>query len=334
MSLREKLAAKAGNIKVTAEDLEKAAARGPQAPRTAPGQLMHMQGKVERQANEIAQLKAELESARVAGGAVDVPLDQLHEVPGRRRFMPPDKYIELRENLRHNKLVHPVIVCPRVEGGFEIVSGHHRTDAYRELGRDQIRCVLGELNSDEADTGAFYANLMQSDLTDFEKFRKFEELLARSPEKTQAAVAEQAGVPVSTLSEILSFRNLPEEVLSLLDGRPDLLGSNAGSELARATKEGHAARVVEAVKLLADKKIDQQQAVRMAKTAPTKAKPAQTADGFKVKAGKATWCDVRVAKKVMRIEFRSEEEAQAVQAAIREHLESLAKAASATETKS
>lgn len=334
MSLREKLAAKAGNIKVTAEDLEKAAALGPQAPRTAPGQLMHMQGKVERQANEIAQLKAELEAARVSGGAVDVPLAQLHEVPGRRRFMPPEKYAELRENLRHNKLVHPVIVCPRPEGGFEIVSGHHRTDAYRELGRDHIRCVLGELNADEADTGAFYANLMQSDLTDFEKFRKFDELLARSPDKTQSAIAEQAGVPVSTLSEILSFRNLPNEVLSLLDSRPDLLGSNAGAELARATKDGLGDRVLEAVRLLADKKIDQQQAVRMAKAAPAKAKPTVASTGFKVKAGKATWCDVRIAKKVMRIEFRSEEEAQAVQTAIREHLEGLAKTVTRSDAKS
>ncbi|WP_225934875.1 hypothetical protein [Cupriavidus sp. EM10] len=187
--------------------------------------------------------------------------------------------------------------------------------------------MLGELSSDEADTGAFYANLMQSDLTDFEKFRKFDELLLRSPDKTQAAIAEQAGVPVSTLSEILSFRNLPPEVLSLLDSRPDLLGSNAGAELARATKDGRGDRVVEAVKLLAEKKIDQQQAVRMTKAEQVKTRPAAST-GFKIKAGKATWCDVRIAKKVMRIEFRSEEEAEAAQSAIREHLEGLAKAAS------
>lgn len=333
MSLREKLTAKAGNIKVTAEDLEKAAARGPLPPRTAPGQLMHMQGKVERQATEIAELKAELEAARQSGGAVDVPLDQLHEVPGRRRFMPPEKYAELRENLRHNKLVHPVIVCPREDGGFEIVSGHHRTDAYRELQRESIRCVLGDLSSDEADAGAFYANLMQSDLTDFEKFRKFEELLTLRPDRTQAMVAEQAGVPESTLSEILAFRNLPKEVLAVLEGKPDLLGANAGSVLARATKDGRGDKVVEAVRLLADSKIDQQQAVRMARLPTPKPKDTPAVTAFKVKSGKATWCDVRLAKKVMRLEFRSEEVAQAVQDAIRQHLEVLAKGAAQPDIK-
>ncbi|MBY4898629.1 ParB/RepB/Spo0J family partition protein [Cupriavidus sp. AU9028] len=333
MSLREKLAAKAGSIKVTPEDLEKAAARGPLPPRTAPGQLMHMQGKVERQAAEIAELRAQLEAAHRIGGAVDIPLDQLHEVPGRRRYMPPEKYAELRENLRHNKLVHPVSVCPRAEGGFEIVSGHHRIDAFRDLGRATIRCVLGDLSSEEADAGAFYANLMQSDLTDFEKFRKFDELLARQPGKTQASIAEQAGVSEATLSQLLSFRHLPAEVLQLLDDQPGLLGANAGYDLAAATRDGRSERVIDAVKLLADRKIDQQQAVRMARSEPQKAKAAAVATGFKVKAGKATWCDVRIAKKVMRIEFRSEDEAQAVQEAIREHLERLAKTASSEDAK-
>jgi ParB family chromosome partitioning protein len=43
-----------------------------------------------------------------------------------------------------------------------------------------------------------------------------------------------------------------------------------------------------------------------------------------VKAGKATWCDVRRVKNVMRIEFKSEEQASAAQEAIRLHLERMA----------
>lgn len=325
MALKKLAHLKAGSIRVTNEDLAKAAAMEPAPPRTAPGQLMHMQGKVERQATEISHLKAELESAKQSGGAVEIPLDQLHEVPGRRRYMPPEKYAELRENLRHNRLTHPVVVRPRESGGFEIVAGHHRTDAYRDMGRPTIKCIPEVSTSEEADAAAFYVNLMQSDLTDFEKFRGFRRLLDARPDLTQSRLAEQAGVSESALSLLMSFGQLPNEVRAILETRPDLMGSLTSHGLAAAAKAGNTSRVVEAVQMLADGKLDQQQAVRFAKSAPVKVKPA-AASNFKVKAGKATWCDVRIAKNVMRIEFRSADEAAQVQEAIRQQLDALAKA--------
>jgi ParB family chromosome partitioning protein len=50
-----------------------------------------------------------------------------------------------------------------------------------------------------------------------------------------------------------------------------------------------------------------------------------------VKAGKATFCDVRLVKNVMRIEFKSEAQAAAVREAIRAQLEALAQADAGSE---
>src|SRR5262249_52343195 len=89
---------------------------------------------------------------------------------------------------------------------------------------------------------------------------------------------------------------------------------------------GKAARVTEAVKQLSESKLDQSQAVKFARSSGVASKPTAQAAVFKVKSGKATWCDVRRVKNVMRLEFKSESQAEAVQDAIRKALETLAAA--------
>jgi ParB family transcriptional regulator, chromosome partitioning protein len=314
---------KAANIRLTTDELTAAQQRGPATPRTAPGQLMHLQATAEKQHEEIERLKKQLAEARQSGSAVEIPLDQLHEVPGRRRYMPPEKYVELRENLRHNDLIHPVVILPRSEGGFEIWSGHHRTDAYRELERERIWCVLGKASKTSASAGAFYANLMQSDLTDYEKYLGFKTILSEHQGMTQAQLAEQAGVPVAALSRLLSFEQLPLEVLALLKEQPSLLGATSGNDLSKLTREGKGDRVIAAVNRLAKGEIDQTQAVRMASAEPTKA-VAKKPEAVKIKLGKATYCDIRTARNVVRMEFQSEEEALAVQADLKAVIEARA----------
>ncbi|MGY6258853.1 ParB/RepB/Spo0J family partition protein [Paraburkholderia caledonica] len=314
---------KAAGIRLTTEELAKAGQRPPTPPRTAPGQLMHLQATSEKLQDENDELKRQLAEARQSGSAIEIPLEQLHEVPGRRRYMPPEKYIELRENLRHNDLIHPVVVLPRAEGGFEIWSGHHRTDAYRELARPTIWCVLGKATKASASAGAFYANLLQSDLTDYEKYIGFKEILSATPGLTQAEVAEQAGVPASVVSKLMSFEQLPEPVLALLKEQPSLLGSASGYALSTLTKEGKSERVVAAVARLAKGEIDQTQAVKLASADPAKPK-ASKAEAVKVRVGKALYCDMRIARNVVRMEFQSAEEASAVQAELKAVLEARA----------
>ena len=339
MSIKEKMAARTAAIAApsgnrTTDPLAR--------PKTGPGQFLAAMPILAEKEEELERANAALEEANAktaslqeqlervlaqgnpTGAAVEIPLDQLHEVPGRRRYMPPEKYKELRENLRNNDLIHPVVVLPREEGGFEIWSGHHRTEAYRELGRPTIWCVLGKATKSSVSAGAFYANLMQSDLTDYEKFVGFQEIRARNPELTQAALAEQSGVSESALSAILSFADLPSEVLDILKERPALIGFNAGDDLAALTRMGKGQRVVEAVRMLASGEIsEQKQAVKFASTDQAKRSPV-TADTFKVKSGKETYCDVRRAKNIVRLQFKTEDETQRVLEMIRSVLESQA----------
>jgi ParB family transcriptional regulator, chromosome partitioning protein len=280
---------------------------------------------------EIDRLQQEIAEARANGSSVEVPLDRLVEVPGRRRFLSDEQKSELRENLRHNKLVHPIVVRPRPDGTFEVVSGHNRVDQYRELGREKIRAVAEESTDDEAAAGAFFANLMQSDLTDYEKYVGFKDMLSRHRDWTHAQISEQSGVSRGHVTALLAFDRLPPEALSIVQRNQAILGAKAALELAAIAEQGKAERVVLAVMQLADKKLDQAQAVKYARASASPTEPKPSAQSFKVKSGKSTWCDVRMAKNVMRIEFTSEDVAQSVREAIRLHLQTLAASTSTDE---
>lgn len=337
-SLKERMA-KGLSITLTPEDEAVAASMKAPGPTTGPGQTMQIaalrkqleEAKAalaakDHAASEAAQARIkDLEEQLASASAIEIPLERLHEVPGRRRYMAPAKFAELRENLRHNKLVTPVTVRPRGDGDFEIVSGHHRTDAFRELGRPTIRCVLEDSTELEANDGAFFANLMQSDLTDYEKYAGLKRFHLQHSELTQLEVAERTGISQSHLNALLSFGRLPAEARTILDSNQDIMGATAAAELAALTEAGKGERVVEAIKRLAERKLDQAQAVKFVKVDGNQKQPSAPAASFKVKAGKSTWCDVRRARNVMRIEFQSEALASAAQEAIRQHLETLAK---------
>ena len=87
------------------------------------------------------------------------------------------------------------------------------------------------------------------------------------------------------------------------------------------TKEGKADRVVAVVSRLAKGEIDQSQAVKLASTETNKGKTATKAATVKVRAGRAVYCDMRTARNVVRMEFQSEEEANAVQEELKSFLE-------------
>jgi ParB family transcriptional regulator, chromosome partitioning protein len=319
---KERLMARTAGVAERAESAN--ANRSPEAQSrsaTMPAQLSAFRLEAREYQARIQELQALLEEARNTGGSMKVPLSDLYEVAGRRRHKSPEAFAELRENLRGNALVQPVAIRPRLAGGFELVSGHWRTDAYRELGRTEIECVLAQSTEDEASVGAFYANLLQSDLTDYEKYLGFRDIQARFPGITQAKMAERAGVPESSVSALMAFGDLPAGVLSLLNETPALLGATSGYALARLARAGKGERVVEAVLRLARKELDEGGAVKFAGSETNTGKVRAAPTVFKIKTGRAVYCSVRQTQNVVRIEFQDENQAKAVQDALKRILE-------------
>ena len=307
-SIKERQANKAATINLDDDEPQKQA-NVRSEPRTAPGQLMNLQGKYAQALDENQNLLRQLQEPTPS----ELAITELHEKAGRRRRLTSEQFAELVANLRSNPLVTPVTVRRRPAGGYEVVSGHNRVQAFRELGRERILAVVINADDDQAELNAFYANLLQPDLPDFEKYLGFRDIEARHPELTRTEIAANAGVAKSTISQLMSFAGLPAAVLELLQTRPEILGANAAQVLSKLAAGGRADNVTEAVKKLAAGEVDQAQAVRFARVNVLTSPVMKNGEPVRVKSGKSTYCDVLRADKVLRLVFTSAEEASIAQ---------------------
>ena len=320
MSIKDRLANKAATI----GNLQRAAGDPPVIgkPKTGAGQLMQSLPMLAEKDSEIAALREQLEISRENVAALEIPLSELNEVPGRRRKLTAEQFAELRENLRNNKLISAITVRTRRDGGYEIISGHNRAAAFKELGKERILAVVVSANDAETELGAFYANLLQTDLPDYEKYLGFKRR-QQATGKNQTQLATEAGVTRSFVSMLMVFSDLPEEIITLLDQRPELVGANAAEEFVRLVRNGRSAQVIAAVRAIADEGITQAAALRMAAKG-AQVQPARP-ESKKIRSGKFIFAELRGTAKVLRITFRSENERVMAEEAVAEALRQLAK---------
>lgn len=310
MSIYDKLGAKTAGVK--ARTVERVADK---APRTAPAMFLDATQRMDAAEQKVEELEAKLRAVEAQATNLELPLDQLHEVAGRRRQLSDDEFTELRENLKQNELVTPIVVRRRAEGGYEVISGNNRVAAYRELGRTAIPAVVRDTEAEKADLNAFYANLFQPHLPDYEKYLGFCMIQRQRPGMSHEQIADMAGVSRSQITKLMAFAGLPEAVHERLRVHVHALGANAALELAQLARQGRAEQVVDAVVKLIAGEVDQAQAVKAAAPVterPRSVKPEPTT----IKVGKAVYCAIRRADKVLRLEFKSAEEAEAIEQAI------------------
>ena len=61
-----------------------------------------------------------------------------------------EKMSELKESIKVNGILSPVLVRPDGKGGYEMISGHRRMHAASMLGLDIIPAIVKEMSDDEA----------------------------------------------------------------------------------------------------------------------------------------------------------------------------------------
>ncbi|SMP80290.1 ParB/RepB/Spo0J family partition protein [Noviherbaspirillum suwonense] len=290
MSMKDRLTAKAAGIGTKPRVPNETPATGPRMPRTAPGQLMSSLPFLADQEREIEELRGKLavaeinvassgatqkqvddlrarleqterDAAEAASRGLELPLDSLVEVEGRRRKLTIEQFSELVENLRNHVLVQAITVRPISNGKYEVVSGNNRVAAYRHLGHKTIKAVILDSSEDLVELSAFYANLLQPSLPDYEKYLGFKKRQQQTG-KTQRELADEAGLNDKQVSALFSFEKLPDSCKKHLDARPEILGYNAAMKLVQAVADGNFDLVVEAVQMLAtDSRFTQAQAV-------------------------------------------------------------------------
>ncbi|MSO95032.1 MAG: ParB/RepB/Spo0J family partition protein [Thermoleophilia bacterium] len=160
-----------------------------------------------------------------------LPVEAVHPNPRqpRRRFEP-EATSGLAASIRHQGVLQPVVVRPRVEGGYELIAGERRWRAAREAGVPTIPAVVRDVDDRDTLLLGLVENVARENLSAVEEARAYAVLIDEF-ELSLGEVAERVGRSKSSVSNRVRLLELPEDVLWML-ARGDLTEGHARAVLA------------------------------------------------------------------------------------------------------
>ena len=160
-----------------------------------------------------------------------IAVDQIHPNPRqpRKRFEG-EAVSGLAESIKAQGLIQPVVVRPRLEGGYELIAGERRWRAAREAGVTTVPAVVREADDRDSLLLALVENVAREDLSPIEEARAYAVLIDEFG-LSLGEVADRVGRSKPTVSNRVRLLELPEDVLAMI-GRHELTEGHARAVLA------------------------------------------------------------------------------------------------------
>ncbi|OON87414.1 chromosome partitioning protein ParB [Oribacterium sp. C9] len=149
-----------------------------------------------------------------------------------------EKMDELVESIRTNGVLTPVLIRPRSEGGYEMVSGHRRLHAAEKAGLEKIPSIIKEMGDDEAVIAMVDSNVQREEILPSErawslkmkmeavtKQGKRTDLVESSTSRTQCEklsadeVGETMGLKARQVQKYIRLTELIPELLQMVDDK-------------------------------------------------------------------------------------------------------------------
>lgn len=112
----------------------------------------------------------ELLGVPASEGSTEIEVSKIHAFKNHPfKVIDDDKMHDLVESIMENGVLTPVIVREDPEGGYEMISGHRRLFAVRQIGFDTIPAIIREMDDDEATVAMVDANLQREEILPSEK---------------------------------------------------------------------------------------------------------------------------------------------------------------------
>jgi ParB family chromosome partitioning protein len=171
----------------------------------------------------------------IGGGATPelshVPVEQIHANPRqpRRRF-DHETTAGLADSIRHEGVVQPVLLRPRLEGGYELIAGERRWRAAREAGVPTLPAVIREADDRGTLLLGLVENVARENLSPVEEARGYA-LLLDEFELSLGEVSERVGRSKPAISNKVRLLELPDDVLAMVE-RGELQEGHARAVLA------------------------------------------------------------------------------------------------------
>lgn len=180
-----------------------------------------------------------------------LPLDKMEPFPNHPfKMIDDDKMLETVESIKERGVLVPILVRPKNDGNFEIVSGHRRHHASLLAGKTEIPAIVREMDDDTAILLMVDSNLQREELLPSEKAFAYKMKLdaikrqgkrtdltsAQIVPKLQARdiVAHDAGVNRMEVTRYVRLTYLVPDLLDRVDNKT--MAFNAAVEVSYLTE--------------------------------------------------------------------------------------------------
>ena len=139
-----------------------------------------------------------------------------------------DSFIELKDSIRINGLLEPLLVRPDKIGGYELISGHRRKLALELCGIKEADCYIEDLSDDEATIKMVDSNIYRNLILPSEKAFAYKMKLdamkhqgkktfGTECHKSRDKIAESSSDSSRQIHNYIRLTNLIPELLQLVD---------------------------------------------------------------------------------------------------------------------
>jgi len=160
----------------------------------------------------------------------EVPVDEIHANARqpRKRF-DGETVSGLADSIRAQGMIQPVVLRPRLEGGYELIAGERRWRAARAAGIAAVPAVIREADDRDTLLLGLVENVAREDLSPVEEGRAYAMLIDEFG-LSLGEVAERVGKSKPAVSNRIRLLELPEDVLAMI-GRHELSEGHARAVL-------------------------------------------------------------------------------------------------------
>jgi ParB family chromosome partitioning protein len=161
----------------------------------------------------------------------ELPVGEIHANPRQpRKAFDEEAVGGLAESIRAQGLIQPVVVRPRLAGGYELIAGERRWRAARAAGLETVPAVIREADDRDTLLLGLVENVARESLSPVEEARAYAMLFDEFG-LSLGDVATRVGRSKPAVSNRVRLLELPDDVLDLV-GRGYLTEGHARAVLA------------------------------------------------------------------------------------------------------
>lgn len=101
---------------------------------------------------------------------IDIKLSDIDDFPDHPfKVKDDDEMDNMRQSVEENGILHPILVRPKSDGRYELISGHRRKRASQLANKETIPCIVRDLTDDEATIIMVDSNMQREEILPSEK---------------------------------------------------------------------------------------------------------------------------------------------------------------------